>query len=427
MSNSSTSPTASVASSVHRDAVCPFCSLLCDDLTVRADGALLAVERGGCPKAVAAFAGSHVTAEPLVDGRPASEAAALAQAVRILRRSRQPLIAGLGTDVAGMRAALLLAERSGAIVDHMHSAAMAHNRRILQSRGWITTTLGELRNRADLVVTVGLDCSENYQNFIARYVTPPDALQPERRQTRRLVELIPARQKPATAAVPVERIGVERENLPQFLGLVRAALRGRTVTATPRLAKAAAGLASALAAAKYPVLVWAPGQLGAATADLTIAAVCELIGTLNQTGRAAGLTLGGDDGGQTAQGTCTWLTGFPLHVSYAGDTLHYDPLLHRADRLLAENAVDAVIWVSSFQSREAPATRAPLVSIGRPTANRHLATVYLPTGIPGLDHAGQLLRTDTVVSLPLGALRAPLHESVASRLRALADSLPARP
>ena len=56
-----------------------------------------------------------------------------------------------------MRAAVRLAERTGGILDHAHSAAMQAQLRLLRERGWIATTLGELRHRADLLVLFGSD------------------------------------------------------------------------------------------------------------------------------------------------------------------------------------------------------------------------------------------------------------------------------
>ena len=56
---------------------------------------------------------------------PVALDAAIAEAARLLGASRLPVIAGLGTDVAGARAAIALAQRLGGVVDHMHSRRAA--------------------------------------------------------------------------------------------------------------------------------------------------------------------------------------------------------------------------------------------------------------------------------------------------------------
>ncbi len=59
-----------------------------------------------------------------VGGEPASLDEAARAAARLLARSPQPLIAGLGADIAGARAAIALAERTGGVIEHMRSAAL---------------------------------------------------------------------------------------------------------------------------------------------------------------------------------------------------------------------------------------------------------------------------------------------------------------
>ena len=45
------------------------------------------------------------------------------------------MIAGLGTDVAGARAAIALAERLGGVVDHMHAAAVLRDLAVMREAG----------------------------------------------------------------------------------------------------------------------------------------------------------------------------------------------------------------------------------------------------------------------------------------------------
>ncbi|MGH8570793.1 MAG: hypothetical protein ACREXU_23005, partial [Gammaproteobacteria bacterium] len=105
---------------------CPFCSLLCDDLVLEgSSGGRLHVVANGCTRAVAGFERPLLSVEPRIAGKPATWDAAYVRAASLLRDATQPLFAGLGTDVDGMRAVLALADRTGGIVDHMHGAAMA--------------------------------------------------------------------------------------------------------------------------------------------------------------------------------------------------------------------------------------------------------------------------------------------------------------
>src|SRR5262249_60339739 len=90
-----------------------------------------------------------------IDGRPVELQAACAEAARLLDQSRLPLIAGLGTDVAGARAAIRLAQRLGGVIDHMHSDALLRDLDVMRGASMMGTTAAEARLRADVLLLVG--------------------------------------------------------------------------------------------------------------------------------------------------------------------------------------------------------------------------------------------------------------------------------
>lgn len=411
------------SSTTHHDVTCPFCGLLCDDLTVVANGEELTATENACPKARAAFARTLPRATPLVDGRAASYEQAVAAAARRLKKSRQPLFAGLGTDVDGARAALVLAERCGAILDHQHGRATGSGVRVLQTRGQTTTTLGEVRNRADLVVMVGTSINEDFYGFARRCLRPDDALVPERLARREILHLGPASKAPKQTGVDAQLLACGEDRLLEVINTVRALRAGRPTRAKGRHLKLATALAERVEAADYTVFVWAPGQLGT-NSDLTIEALADLIADINRVRRAAGLALGGNDGAQSVLATAAWHTGYPLQLSYAGDTIDYDPLRYDTARLLAAGTVDLLLWLSSFNPVAPPKTDVPLIVLGLPgTPLRAERSVFLPVGTPGLDHGGSLMRTDGVVALPLTQLRTTGLPSAAALLTAIAKEM----
>ncbi|TDJ59689.1 MAG: formylmethanofuran dehydrogenase, partial [Proteobacteria bacterium] len=383
---------------------CPFCSLLCDDLTLTVSGDTHRVVKNGCPQATSGFGRPYRSAPATIDGQPASQTAAVAAAAQILKRARAPLISGLATDVEGMREAVHLAEKSRAILDSADSTSFDHNVRVLQSRGWYMTTLAEIRNRSDLVVIVGADIVHHYANFLRRVIAPKHALHPRRRRARRVVYIGAKAAAPATtAALNIECLACDPTRIAEVIGVLRALVAGRTIHAA-RVAKARIrqinDLAKAITAAEYPVFVWAPAHFTGAPADLAIQAITRLVDDLNQTQRAAGLSLGGDHGGMSAANVCTWLTGYPLHVSFGAKHLDYDPIRYRTPRLLEDDAIDTLVWIDAFGQAAPPATRREVkrIVIGLPGSIAAIAAnVFIPIGSPGVDHRGSLIRTDSVV------------------------------
>ena len=108
-----------------------------------------------------------------IDGAPASLDDAAAAAALLLARSRQPLIAGLGADIDGARAAIALAERVGGVIEHMHSAALLRDLDCLRETGIMLTTPGEARVRADVVLLVGDGLTEAWPSLTERLLAPP--------------------------------------------------------------------------------------------------------------------------------------------------------------------------------------------------------------------------------------------------------------
>ena len=407
------------------DAVCPFCSLLCDDLELRQTvDRSFRVTRNGCARARADFARAPIVSEPLVDGQSTSLEKAVAAAARLLKRSEQPLIAGLATDVDGIRAAVDLAERCGGILDHVHGDVMNAANMVLQSRGWYATTLSELRNRADFVLLAGVDLNERYENLSRRCLRPAASLHTKNLRKRRIVYLGSAASAPRDDST--ECISCRAESMAETLQALLATLKGarlsaRSIGGVSR--KTFSQLADALKAAAYAVIVFAPASLGIHR-ESAIAAICDIADELNREGRGAILSLGGDDGGQTAVSTCAWMTGYPLRVSF-GKTLHYDPLANSADKLMSSGAVDGLVWIDAFgRHANPPAGNAATVILSSvKTAAAQMAAVYIPVGTPGVDHFSRLLRTDSVVSLPLPGLRNEGLPDVAAVLTLIASRL----
>jgi len=148
----------------------PFCGTLPDDLTVERTDKGLKVLKNGCTKSVVGFERKLPPASPQVKGKDVDLAKAIQEAAKLIGKAALPLYGGLATDVEGMRATMALAERSGGIVDHALSEAQYRNFKILQTTGWITTTLTEARNRADLFIIAGSDIHKLHPRFFETIV-----------------------------------------------------------------------------------------------------------------------------------------------------------------------------------------------------------------------------------------------------------------
>lgn len=409
---------------------CPFCSLLCDDLSLAVSKRKIAVTHNGCRHAKHGFEREAIAQFPQIDGQRASQAAAITAAAKLLRRARRPLISGLGTDVEGMREAVHLAEKSRAIVDHGNAAGFDSGVRVLQTKGWYMTTLAELRNRSDLVIIVGADIVDHYENFVRRFLAPKQTLHLQQSKQRRVYFVGDLTTAPkSTKACVIEGINCDANRIVEDMAALRATIAGRPLQAK-RVAKTRMreidALGRAIKAADYPVFVWAPAHFPSDQADLAIQSITRIIDDLNQTQRAAGLALGGDNGGMSAANVCAWLTGYPLHISFAGKTIDYDPVQYRTSSLLENDAIDTLVWIDAIGPAAPPATnpRVKRILIGAAAADPSPSTdVFIPVGTPGIDHPGRMIRTDSVVSIQLDQVRSPQAPSVRKIIHSIVRQL----
>lgn len=398
---------------------CPFCSLLCDDLSIRARGARLEVSANACKLARQGFSSPRPASETKITGVAAPLERALQRAARLLRKSRKALIGGLGTDVNGQRAALQLAEKIDAALLHAQEPYAALNLKAVQARGAIMTTLAEVKNRADTVIFIGNNVTGSHPRFIERCINPPHSLFAGKH--RKLGYLgRPGRAEldgcDAHELVTVAGRGNEiADNLARLrAGLANAQVPDASRTAAPASRKLQQ-LVEMISAAQYGTLVWNPAALPQDHADLIISACLDLLRDLNERQRFAGLSLGGNNGGASWQSVATWQTGFPAGVTFN------DGRPSGAGAPLTD--VDCLLWVSAFTDEPPPELDVPAIVLSPYPSVGENAEVYIPVGIPGIDHGGNLFRTDGVITLPLKKLRDSGAHSAAEIMARIVDQL----
>jgi len=405
---------------------CPFCLLLCDTSTVQVDASgALTLSGTGCAcasRALARFSARPTTASPQVDGQVCTLDQAVAAAAKLLAASRQPLFGGLGTDVSGARALYRLACKTGAICDAAEGAALMTTLRATQDRGSFFTTLAEVRTRADLIVCVGGTPVEQAPGFFERCGVG-EALVAKRHVV--VIggsgvddaELVALRTRPG---VTVESIPLQGD-LFTTVATLSALVAGRAVREAPAALKS---LATLLQQARYAVFVGEPRKLPAQGA-LIVEGINRTVGTLNQTTRAAAMWLGGGNGAGTVNQVFTWLSGLPLRSRAGPLGLEHEPLCFDAQRLLAEGAIDSLLWVSGFDPDVAPpATVLPTIVLGHPDLASARASVFIPVSTPGIGSPGHLFRADGSVMLPLFAVYEDTLPMLSSVLDRILESTP---
>ena len=393
---------------------CLGCGCACDDilLTIR-DNQIVRAERA-CPLGLAWFDDGRVPETARVDGRECGLDEALDASAALLRAAHGRVLVFLGADITceAQRVTVEIADRLRAVVDSAVSEPAATGILAGQRRGRATCTLGELRNRADLLVFWGVDPDERYPRYRSRYTD---------REKRTVVSVsIGTDRGPPEADLHLS-IGPEEESL--ALSALRAMLHGRALPGLSNLGLK--HLAELLTGARYVAIVH-DGEPGREDHPPERAeGLITLAQTLNGPTRAALSTLRAGGNRSGAEAVLTWQTGFPFAVDYSRGSPRYRPD-RRGAELLAAGALEAALVVGNWTS--VPATlhpglgAIPSVVLG-PRASRtpFPARVVIDTGIAGIHEAGTGYRMD---DLPL-PLQAPLAGpgSAISALKSLSACL----
>ena len=385
-------------------ATCPACGLLCDDVVIDNNQKGIKVLANGCAKGITFFEQPLNDIKPQINGKPATMQQAISHAVKLLKASQQPLFAGLSTDVAGFRSLYHLSQKTNAThqsnMQHMNAPSMARNMKVLQSTGWQTTTLTEVKNRADVIVCFG-DIAKHNPRFFERFMDIDGMfVQAKHRQIIVIGEANNQGIIKSKALEGAQILACRIDDLPSIAIALRALVAGKRLKTTEiagvKLDDLLA-LADKLKAAKYAVLTWVAKDLDFPHAELTIQNITETVVILNQSasdhfGRAAGLPLGGSDGDTATNNVNTWLSSLVLNNGALND---------------GAIAHDLMVWVNSFSPEKLPpVTDKPLIVFSNDNCQLEtVPAVFIPIATPGVDCSGTLFRVDSSVVLPLKKCR----------------------
>jgi formylmethanofuran dehydrogenase subunit B len=249
----------------------------------------------------------------LVNGQPTSLDEAVDRATEILAAARAPLICGLThLTCEAQRAAFALADRIGAAIDISGSPPAP----LFPDLGTVTCTLGEVKNRADLIVFWGGRPDVSHPRLGRDFaVDPVGRFLPNGRRDRTLI-VVGDRAVADAFAADVFLPATPAQDF-AALWLLRALVQGKPVD--PAIGPIAGialtewrGLAERLKRCKFGVLFLGPHNRRAAEAAHGLAT------DVNAFTRFYALSLQEPGNGVGAEQVFTWQTGYPAAVGLHG-------------------------------------------------------------------------------------------------------------
>ena len=429
-----------------RDATCTFCGCVCDDIDLHVQGHKIVEAKRACVLGTAWFLNHEIEDRPscLVEGQPAPLADGIERAAQILATARYPLIYGLSdTTCESQRVAVSIGDWIGGLVDTTTSVCHGPSGMAFQNVGEVTATLGEVRNRGDMIIFWGSNPAESHPRHFTKYsLMPKGMFLPNGRKDRTCVVVDVRKTKSAKAAdifIPIK----PRKDF-EALWTLRALaqdlpLDGDLVERETGVAIAVwQDLMDRMKKARYGVIFFGMGLTMTRGKHANSEALLALTRDMNRYTRFVCKPNRGHGNVTGADNVVSWRTGYPFGVNLARGYPRFNPGEYTASDVLARREADAAMIIASdpMANFSQPA-REHLASIPyiafdpKETPTTRHATVAFNVATYGINVPGTVYRMDDV-PIPLRpAFESPLPsdfdvlQGIEKRVRELLGIVPA--
>jgi formylmethanofuran dehydrogenase subunit B len=413
--------------------VCAFCGCDCDDISVTVENGRITHARNACVLGKSWFM-SH--GEPAclpvarIEGKPASLDQAIETAAHSLAAARYPLVYGLSsTSCEAQRKSVELAEVLGGCIDCCTSVCHGPSGIALQGVGEPTCTLGEVKNRADLVIYWGSNPGESHPRHMTRYaVTPKGMFVPEGRKGRTVV-LVDVRRTPSARAADIFlqiRPGRDFETLWALQALVNGRELDKAAIDEIGLPRdQLTDLADRMMRCRFGVLFVGQGLTQTRGRHFNTSAAFLLVRALNAHTKFALMPMRGHGNVTGVDNVLAWQTGYPFGVNFSLGYPRFNPGEYTVVDVLSRGEADAALIVASDPAASLPGKAArrlaeiPTIALdAHESETTRIAKVAFATSTAGIHAEGTVYRMD---GIPI-RLRKVLHsdypsdEEVLSRL-----------
>ena len=407
------------------DALCPFCGCLCDDLTIVVEDNKITDVKQACKLGAAKIMGHHRIKAPMMrkdknsEFKEVSYEEAINEAAKILSNSKRPLLYGWASAVCEVhKKGILLAEELGAIIDNTATVCHGPSTLAVHEKGLPSATLGQVKNRADVIVFWGSNPVHAHPRHMGRYSVFAKGLFSEKGRKGRKVIVVDVR-KTDTANMADQFVQLEQGSDYLVISALRAILSGHadvvpeSVGGVPK--DALSKLVDILKTGKFVGVFFGMGLTQSKSRYKNIDNAISLVTELNAFTKCVITPMRGHYNVTGFGNVCAWETGFATAVDFARGAPYYNPGETAANDVLLRKETDAAMIIAGDAGAHFPAdsvrhlARIPVVQIDpywNPTTE--VANVVIPVAICGVEVEGTAYRMDGV-SLRMRKMIEPTH------------------
>ena len=393
------------------DVVCTFCGCLCDDLVVEVEGDKIVNVENGCTLANEKFMGNTRLKTPIKRVAGNWTKIELEEAINttaeVLMEADRPLLYGWsGTHGEAQTIGVHIAEMLGAVIDNTSTVCHGPSIMAIQEVGHPGCTLGQVKNRADVIVYWGSNPIEAHPRHMSRYTTYADGFFLKEAFHERKVIVVDTR-KTETANIADEFVMVEPGADYALLSALRAIVRGKGDLLPQNIAgverEQLFRVADMCKSAKFGAIFFGLGLTMSRGKYKNIRNAIELTEELNRHTKFTISPMRGHWNVYGSNEVFTWISGYPFAVDFARGIAFYNPGETTSVDILRRGECDACLVVASDPGAHFPKecckhlASIPTIQIDpHVNATTHLSHLQIPVAVTGIDSEGTAYRMDGV-------------------------------
>lgn len=391
--------------------ICPFCGCLCDDLEITIERNKITNAKNACAFSLTKYLNymHERILEPSIRKGEERTNVSLEDAVKtsaeILVDAEYPVLYGWSsTSSEAQHLGVELAEELGGAIDNTSTVCHGPTVEAFQELGHPSCTLGQVRNRADLIIYWGSNPLQSHLRHMSRYTIGAEGRWRKGRDARTLV-VVDVR-KTYTARVADYFIQVEPNKDFELMSALRLAIKQEeieqdVVAGVP--VEDIEELAQLLIGCSFGALFYGLGLTMSQGKNRNLDAAISLVKDLNSRTKFVMMPMRGHFNVNGANMVFLWQTGYPFALDFSHGYPVYDPGVTSVVDSLSRNEHDAALIVSSDpvanfpkQAVESLYKNRLIVIDPHRTATSERADVVIPSAFVGIECAGTAYRMDSV-------------------------------
>ncbi|MEG3055388.1 MAG: formylmethanofuran dehydrogenase subunit B [Methanoculleus sp.] len=394
---------------------CPFCGVCCDDLvvTVSDDGKKILEVENACVIGSTVFhrAMSERHTLPRLrqpDGtyKEISYDEAIDYAAKVFHNAKKPLIYGFGsTNCEGMAAAAKVAEKAGAVIDNCASICHGSSFLAIFDNGYPSCTLGEVKNRADVIVYWGANPAHAHPRHMSRYSIFPRGFFTGKGHTGRKIVVIDPRHTD-TAQMADIHLQVKQGHDYDLFDAFRTVARGHDIPAEVAGVKREdiIEVVDIMKKARFGTIFYGMGLCHSDGRNHNVDIAISLTRDLNDFTKWTIMAMRGHYNITGPGVVWSWQYGFPYCLDLTKrDIAHMNPGETSFVDLAMREEVDAFFNVGTDAAAHFPIEpvkrlrKHPWITVDpHPNMATEISDLHIPVGIVGVEVPGIVYRMDNV-------------------------------